>query len=62
MLAYSCFRASLVVQTIKNLPAVQGTWVQSLSREDPLEKGMATHFSILAWNVEESGGLPPGQT
>ena len=65
VLAYSCFRASLVVQMIKNLPAVQGTGVQSLGREDPLEKGMAAHSSLLAWNVprtEESGGRTPGQT
>ena len=39
--------ASLVVQTIKNLPAMQETQVQSLGREDPLEKGMETHSSIL---------------
>ena len=39
----------LVAQLVKNLPAVQGTWVQSLSWEDPLEKGMATHSGILAW-------------
>ena len=43
--------ASLVAQTVKNLPAMQGTQVQSLGREDPLEKGMATHFSILAWKI-----------
>ena len=36
---------------VKNLPAVQETWVQSLSQEDPLEKEMATHFSILAWEM-----------
>ena len=41
-------RASLVAQTIKNLPSMQETWIQFLSREDPLEKGMATHSSILA--------------
>ena len=41
--------ASLVAQTVKNLPAVQETWDQSLGREDLLEKGMATHCSILAW-------------
>ena len=35
----------------KNLPAVQETWVQSLGQEDPLEKGMATHSSILAWRI-----------
>ena len=40
--------ASLVVQTVKNLPAMQGTWVRSLGWEDPLENGMATHSSILA--------------
>ena len=39
---------SLVAQMVKNLPAVQETWVGSLGREDPLEKGMATHSSILA--------------
>ena len=43
--------ASLVAQTIKNLPAMQETWVQSLGREDPLEKGEATHSSILAWRI-----------
>ena len=42
-------RASLLAQTVKNLPAVQETWVQSLDWEDPLEEGMATHSSILAW-------------
>ena len=45
---------------VKNLPAVQETWVQSLDREDSLEKEMATHFSILAWEIpwiEEPGGL-----
>ena len=40
--------ASLVAQTVKNLPAMQETWVQSPGEEDPLEKGMATHSSILA--------------
>ena len=52
--------ASLVAQMVKNLPAMQETWVQSLGWEDPLEKGMATHSSILAWTVpwtEASGGL-----
>jgi len=45
---------------IKNLPAMQETWVQSLGQEDPLEKEMATHSSILAWRIkwtEEPGGL-----
>ena len=40
---------SLVAQMVKNLGAMQGNWVQSLGREDLLEKGMATHSSILAW-------------
>ena len=42
---------SLVAQTVKNLPAMQETQVQSLGWEDPLEKGMATHASILAWKT-----------
>ena len=44
----------------ESLPVMQETWVQSLSQEDPLEKGMATHSSILAWRIpwtEESSGL-----
>ena len=52
--------ASLVVQTIKSLPAMQETWVLSLGQEDPLEKGMATYSSILVWRIpwtEETGGL-----
>ena len=44
-------RASLVTQTVKNLPAMQETWVPSLGQEDPLEKGMATHSSILAQSL-----------
>ena len=44
-------RASLVAQTIKNLPAMQETGVRSLGWEDPLQKGMATHSSILAWKM-----------
>jgi len=43
--------ASLLVQMVKNLPAMQETWVQWLSQEDPLGKGMATHSSILAWRI-----------
>ena len=43
------FWASLVAQLVKNPPAMQGTWVRSLGWEDPLEKGKATHSSILAW-------------
>ena len=51
-------RASLVAQLVKNLPAMQETWVRSLGSEDPLEKGKATHSSILAWRIpwtEERG-------
>ena len=47
-------------QTVKNLPAIQETWVQSLGGEDALEKGMATHSSVLAWRSprrEKSGRL-----
>ena len=54
------FQASLVGQLVKNPPAVQEIWVRSLGPEDPLEKGMATHSSILAWRIpwtEELGGL-----
>ena len=43
--------ASLVAQQVKNLPAMWGTWVRSLGWEDPLEKGKATHSSILAWRI-----------
>ena len=43
--------ASLVAQLVKNLPAMWETWVQSLGWEDPLEKGKATHSSILAWRI-----------
>ena len=43
--------ASLVTQLVKNLPAIWETWVQSLDWEDPLEKGKATHSSILAWII-----------
>ena len=49
-----------MVQTVKNLPAMQETWVQSLGQEDALEKGMDTYFSILAWKIlwtEEPGEL-----
>ena len=62
-LVYSFFNtvwASLVAQRLKCLPAVWKTWVRSLGQEDPLEKEMATHSSILAWRIpwmEEPGGL-----
>ena len=52
--------ASLVAQMVKHLPAMQETWVQFLGREDPLEKEMAIHSSILAWKIpwtEEPGSL-----
>ena len=52
--------ASLVAQRVKNLPAMRETWVRSLGWEDPLEKGTATHSSILAWRIpwtEEPGWL-----
>ena len=51
-----------MVQLVKNLPAVQETWVQFLGHEDPLEKEMATHSSILAWRIawtEELAGYRP---
>ena len=51
---------SWVAQLVKNLPAMQKTRVQSLGWDDPLEKGMATHFSVLAWRIpwtEEPGRL-----
>ena len=54
------YMASLMAQLVKSLPAMRETWVQSLGREDPLEKEMATHSSILACRTpwtEEPGGL-----
>ena len=60
---YHVFVVSPVAQWIKNLPAMQETqvmWVRSLGQEHPLEEGMATHSSILAWKIpwtEEAGGL-----
>ena len=53
-------RASLIAQSVKNLPAMQETWVRFLGRKDPLEKEMAIHSSILAWKIpwtEEPGEL-----
>ena len=49
--------ASLVAPVVKNLPAMQETWVRSLSWEDPLEKGKATHSSILAWRIPRVHGV-----
>ena len=57
---YTVLRASLAAQMVKNRPAMQETRVRSPSREDPLEEGMATHSSILAWEIpwtEEPGRL-----
>ena len=56
---FSGYKAALLAQMVKNLPAVQETWVRSLGWEDVLEEGMATHCSILAWRIpwtEEPGG------
>ena len=56
---YTNIKASLVAQTVKNLPVMQETQVQFLGSEDPLEKTMATHSSILAWRIpwtKEPGG------
>ena len=53
-------RASLVAQMVKRLPTMRETWVRSLGQEDPLEKEMATHSSILAWKIpwtEDPGRL-----
>ena len=60
MATYYCYGASLVAQMVKNLPAMWETRVRSLGWDDPLEKGMATHSSILAGRIpwtEEPGGL-----
>ena len=56
--------ASLVAQTVKNSPTTQEIGVRYLGQEDPMEKGMATHYSILAWRIpwtEEPGGLQSTQ-
>ena len=50
------YEASLVAQLVKNLPAMQETWVQSLGWEDPLKEGMAIHYSILAWRIPTDRG------
>ena len=50
------FGASLVAQMVKNPPAMWETWVRSLDWEDPLEEGMATHSSILAWRIRMDRG------
>ena len=55
------YRASLVAQLVKNLPAMWETWVRSLGWEDPLEKGKATHSSILAWRIPWTGVAKSGK-
>ena len=55
---YSLLWIAPVVKMVKNPPAMQETWVRSLGWADPLEKGMATHSSILAW--EDPGGILEG--
>ena len=60
ILSYTYLWPSLVAQMVKRLPTMWETWVRSLGREDPLEKVMATHSSILAWKIpwmEELGWL-----
>ena len=49
--------ATLVAQTVKNPPAIREIWVQSLGWEDPLQEGMATHSSILAWRIPRDRGI-----
>ena len=49
-------QASLMTQMVKNPPAMRETWVQSLGWKDPLEEGMATHSSILAWRIPMDRG------
>ena len=56
MIAFAVARASLVAQMVKNPPAMWETWIQSLGWEDPLEEGMATHSSILAWRLSMDRG------
>ena len=58
--ASSMLSVYVIVQTIKNPSTVQETWIRFLGQKDPLEKGMATHFSIIAWRIpwtEEPGRL-----
>ena len=67
MLQLSTVLASLVAQTVKNLPAMQETWVRFLGWEDTLGKGMATHSSIFAWKIpwtwtKEPSGYSPWVT
>ena len=60
VLVLTRFAEALVAQMVQNQLAIQETWIQSLDQDDPLEKGMATHSSILVWGIlwtEESGRL-----
>ena len=61
LISHLSFHQSIwCLQMVKNQPATQKTWIQSLGWKDPLEKGMATHSSMLAWRIpwtEEPGGL-----
>ena len=50
-ISFNSLGASLIAQLVKNPPAMQETWVRSLCWEDPLDKGKATHFTILAWRI-----------
>ena len=62
---FSRYWASLLVQMVKNLPAVSETWVRSLGQEESLEKGLVTHSNTLAWRIpstEEPGGLQSMQS
>ena len=54
--------ASLLAQTVQSLPAMQETQVPPLSREDPLEKGMATHSTVLAWRIPTVHAVAKSQT
>ena len=54
--AFVSIGAYLVAQMVKNLPAIQKIWIRSLGWEDPLEKGMATHSSILSWRIPMDRG------
>ena len=59
-LGIGAYQTLQVAQTVKNLPAMQETWVQSLGQEDPLEQEMVTHSTILTWRIswtDEPGGL-----
>ena len=59
---FTVSKASLVAQVVKNPPAMQETWVPSLSQEDLLEEGMATHSSILAWRIPWTKRILAGPT